>query len=74
MPPQTAPPQPTRERVSDHDSLSDTDSPRHEHTAPSVPDLLSIGGLLVVYIVALTALGVRRAVLWPLSAVSDRSS
>ena len=74
MPPQTAPPQPTRERVSDHDSVRDTDSPRHEHAAPSVRNLLSIGGLLVVYIAALTVLGVRHAVLWPLSMASGRRS
>jgi hypothetical protein len=74
MPPQTAPPHSTHQQASDHDSLKRIDSPRHEHTAPSVPDLLSIGGLLVVYIIALTALGLRRAVLWPLSSVSDRRS
>lgn len=74
MPPQTAPPQPARERVTDPDSLRDADSQRHERTAPSVRNLLSIGGLLAVYTVALTVLGVWRAVLWPLSAVSDRRS
>ena len=74
MPPQTAPPHSTRQQASDHDSLRDTDSPRHEHIAPSVRNLLSIGGLLVVYIAALTALGVRRAVLWPLSMASGRRS
>ncbi|QCC47217.1 hypothetical protein [Halobellus limi] len=77
MAPQTSPPQSTPDRpkrASDPDSPLDTDGTRDAHAAPSIPELCSIGGLLVVYLAALTALGVRRAVLWPLSTNSDRGS
>lgn len=69
MSPQTSPPDPTRDRpgqpIHTDEPLEVTDI-QDGHT---VPALLLMGGLFVIYLAALTAVGVRRAVLRLRSAV-----
>ena len=73
MSPRTSPPEPTDDRPErSTDAPLEVDEVGDGPATPSVPGLLSVGGLLVVYLAALTALGVRRAASWPRSAVGGR--
>lgn len=77
MAPQPSPPQPTHSRpehASETNYALDTDRTRDVDATPSLPALLSVGGLVILYMIALTAIGVRRAVVWPLAVVRTRGS
>lgn len=73
MSPRTSPPQPTDDYPNQStDASLEVDDTGAGPATPSVPGLLSVGGLFVVYLTALTALGVRRTLSWLRSAVGGR--